>query len=131
MRLSEAILLGSSVVRPLAGGLSSDPSRQSCAFMMAAAALSKPACMWQEASQEWPWLMTELAHVPCGCRAWDRYLPANYMTAIIHLFARHVSTGEWPLEQLAAWVASVEPDERVAQRIAGRELHAFASKDEG
>jgi len=131
MRLSEAIMLGSSVVRPLAGGLPSDPSRQTCAFMMAAAALSKPACMWEEASREWPWLAADLLHVPCGCRAWDRYLPANYMTAIIHLFARHVAPGEWTLEELAGWVASVEPAEPQSIPAAGRELYAFASIDEG
>jgi hypothetical protein len=93
MKLSEAILLGSTVVKPLGGGLSTDPSRQTCAFMMAAAALSKPACMWAEAAGAWPWLTRQLVHVPCGCRGWDRYLPANYMTAIIHLFACDVGPG--------------------------------------
>ncbi len=130
MKLSEAILLGSTVARPLAGGLATDPTRQTCAFMMAAAALSKPECLWEEAPREWPWLTQQLAHVPCGCRAWCRYLPANYMTAIIHLFACHVAAKDWTLEQLVAWIASVEPREEpvVLER---RDEYAFAAKDEG
>jgi hypothetical protein len=131
MKLSEAILLGSTVARPLAGGLAADPGRQTCAFMMAAAALSKPECLWAEAPQEWPWLSHQLTHVPCGCRAWDRYLPANYMTAIIHIFACHVATKEWTLEQLATWIGSVEPQAEVTLPPAAREAEVFCARDEG
>ena len=131
MKLSEAIVLGSSVVRPLAGGLASDPNRQTCAFMIAAAALGQPACMWAKAPDAWPWITRQLYHVPCGCRGWDRYLPANYMTAIIHLFACHVATGEWTLEQLASWVAEVEPQDELQQLPAGREDDAFCAVHEG
>jgi len=141
MKLSEAILLGSTVVKPLGGGLGTDPSRQTCAFMMAAAAQSKPACMWAEAAAAWPWLTRQLAHVPCGCRGWDRYLPANYMTAIIHIFACHVAQGEscyaeafedkWTIERLADWIAAVEPSDDLNLASAGREEHALAAVDEG
>ncbi len=131
MKLSEAIVLGSTVVRPLAGGLATDPNRQTCAFMMAAAALSKPACLWAEAPTTWPWLMRQLAHVPCGCRGWDRYLSANYMTAIIHTFACHVATKEWSVEQLADWVASVEPQDELTPAAAGREDEVYCALHEG
>lgn len=131
MKLSEAIILGSTVARPLGGGLAADPSRQTCAFMMAAAAQSKPACLWAEAPMAWPWLTGQLTHVPCGCRGWDRYLPANYMTAIVHVFACHVATKEWTLEQLAAWVAAVEPQDELATPSAGREDHVFCAVHEG
>ena len=131
MKLSEAIILGSTVYRPLAGGLAHDPSRQTCAFMMAAAALSKPACLWAEAPTTWPWLMRQLAHVPCGCRAWDRYLSANYMTAIIHIFACHVATQEWTIEQLADWIATVEPQDELTHVRAGREDHVYSARHEG
>ncbi len=131
MKLSEAIVLGSTVVRPLAGGLAADPSRQTCAFMMAAAALSKPACLWAEAPSTWPWLTRQLVHVPCGCRGWDRYLSANYMTAIIHVFACHVATKEWTVEQLADWVASVEPQDELTTAAAGREDEVYCALHEG
>jgi len=131
MKLSEAIVLGSTVFRPLGGGLAADPSRQTCAFMMAAAALSKPACLWAEAPATWPWLTRQLAHVPCGCRGWDRYLSANYMTAIIHIFARHVATKEWTVEQLADWVATVEPQDELTTAVAGREDEVYCALHEG
>ncbi len=131
MKLSEAIVLGSTVVRPPAGGLASDPNRQTCAFMMAAAALSKPACLWAEAPTTWPWLKRQLLHVPCGCRGWDRYLPANYMTAVIHVFACHVAIKEWTVDQLADWVATVEPQDELTSAPAGRDVHVYCSVDEG
>ncbi len=131
MKLSEAIVLGSTVFRPLAGGLVADPSRQTCAFMMAAAALSKPACLWAEAPTTWPWLTRQLAHVPCGCRGWDRYLSANYMTAIIHVFACHVATKEWTIEQVADWVASVEPQDELTTPAAEREDEVYCARHEG
>lgn len=131
MKLSEAIVLGSNVIRPLAGGLAEDPSRQTCAFMMAAAALSKPACLWAEAPMEWPWLTRHLMHVPCGCRGWDRYLTANYMTAVIHIFSCHVATKEWTVEQLADWVASVEPEDELTNIPAETEDFAVCARDEG
>ncbi len=131
MKLSEAIVLGSTVVRPLGGGIASDPRRQTCAFMMAAAALDKPACLWAEAPTVWPWISRYFAHVPCGCRGWDRYLPANYMTAIIHVFACHVATKEWTLDELAAWIASVEPQDELAPAVAGRDPETVCAVHEG
>jgi hypothetical protein len=53
------------------------------------------------------------------------------MTAIIHLFACHVGPGEWTIEQLAGWIASVEPGDDLVLTSAGREEHAFAAVDEG
>lgn len=99
--------------------------------MMAAAALSKPACLWEEAPEKWPWIDNQLAHVPCGCKGWDRYLSANYMTAIIHVFACHVATKEWTLEQLVAWIASVEPQDEITPPVVAREAEAICARDEG
>lgn len=79
----------------------------------------------------WPWLTRGLVHVPCGCRAWDRYLSANYMTAVIHIFACHVATKEWTLEQLAAWVASVEPQDETTNSGAVREEEVYCARHEG
>jgi len=53
------------------------------------------------------------------------------MTAIIHVFACHVATKEWTVEQLADWVASVEPQDELPTSGAGREDEVYCALHEG
>jgi hypothetical protein len=53
------------------------------------------------------------------------------MTAIIHIFACHVATKEWTIEDLAAWVAAVEPKDELTSTGSEREDRVFCALHEG
>jgi hypothetical protein len=53
------------------------------------------------------------------------------MTAIIHVFACHVATKEWTIEQVADWVASVEPQDELTTPAAEREDEVYCARHEG
>jgi len=120
MRLSEAILLGSTLLRPVAGDLELPSDRG--ALGMAERAVGAG---WSY----WPWLLTMRVATPCRCPF--QPLPAAWV--VTHLFGCHVaeefldsfrnrgwvrSDERWTLEQLVDWVRSVEPAEAETRRRA-------------
>ena len=117
MKLSEAILLGSTLVKPVRGQ-SDDGNGGGCAYGMANR--SSNSTFANPAWGDWDH-HTELSQLPCGCSlykpmmgtdgntfsSWHGQIPA--MHAIIHIFDQHVCDGDWTIERLAEWVASIEP----------------------
>jgi hypothetical protein len=125
MRLSDAILLGSTVVAAKPGRQYSSESESGCALGMAAIARG---CGFERTRQRVPeqdrrtlgtegvwgsWVMREVAR-PCNC--WRLRVPheMRIKDIIAHLFDYHVMRKRnWTLERLAAWVETVEPKEVV------------------
>jgi len=125
MKLSEAILLGSTVVAPKAGGQYFSASRSGCALGMAAIARG---CEYGPSRQAIPipeqdrravgtemvwgsWVLREVVR-PCDC--WRFRVPREMRIndVIAHLFDHHVMFKKnWTLERLAVWVKTVEPKE--------------------
>jgi hypothetical protein len=125
MKLSEAILLGSTVIAPKAGGQYFSKSQSGCALGMAAIARG---CQYGPRRQTisvqdrrtlgteavWgSWVMRQVVR-PCDC--WRFRVPREMRIkdVIAHIFDYHVMTKKnWTLERLAAWVGTVEPKEVV------------------
>ena len=116
MKLSEAILLGSTLVKPVRGQID-DGNGGGCAYGMANR--SSNSTFANPAWGDWDH-HTELSQLPCGCSlykpmmgadgntsSWYGQIPARH--AIIHIFNQHVCDGDWTIERLAEWVASIEP----------------------
>ena len=121
MKLSESILLGSTVLAPRAGGQHFSESQEGCALGMAAVARG---CTFHTVISPvddrerrtlgvegiWgPWLLEQMER-PCDCwRIWIRR-KMRIKDIIAHLFDFHVmDKGNWTLERLIAWVQTVEP----------------------
>lgn len=120
MKLSDAINLGSSLIKPLAGQFLNEASDSGCAFGMAYVASGRGALVCQNA---WPWIENVFRlPLPCGCNTSHKLMwgGCSYMdipspglsNVIVHLFNYHVMTSkDWTLERLIDWVRSVEPAE--------------------
>ena len=123
MKLSEAILLGSTVLSPRAGGQHFSETQQGCALGMAAVARG---CTFHTVTTPFAerdrrtlgvegvwgtWVLQEVER-PCECwRIWIRRR-MRIKEVIAHLFDYHVMIKKnWTLEQLVAWVESIEPKE--------------------
>jgi len=121
MKLSEAILLGSTVMAPRAGGQHFSETQEGCALGMAAVARG---CTFRPVRGPvddrerrtlgvegvWGNWVLEQVDRPCNCwRIWIRRR-MRIKEVIAHLFDYHVMDKKnWTLEQLAAWVETVEP----------------------
>ena len=120
MKLSEAILLGSTVLTPRAGGQHFAETQSGCALGMAAIANG---CTFHTVKQfderdrrtlgtegVWGnWVLQKVAR-PCDCwRIWIAR-EMRIKDIITHLFDWHVMVKKnWTLERLVAWVETVEP----------------------
>ncbi len=121
MNLSEAILLGSTVVTSQAGRLRFSETDSGCALGMAAAANG---CTFRPASRPvaekdrrtlnsediWGNWLLRVVMRPCGC--WDFQVPRamRIKDVIAHLFDYHImERRNWTLDQLVAWVEMWEP----------------------
>jgi hypothetical protein len=123
MKLSEAILLGSTVLAPRAGGQHFPETRQGCALGMAAVARG---CTFRSVTRPvddpdrrtlgvegvWGDWVLRVVERPCECwRIWMRR-KMRIKDIIAHLFDYHImDKRNWTLEQLVAWVEKVEPKE--------------------
>jgi len=112
MRMSEAILLGSTLLKPVSGVFMTDDGTGGCAYGMARKA------GWGSQCELETMLVAEL---PCGCGKHDEMVmggcrhmfdlatwPVTVSFAIVHLFNQHVCDGTWTIEQLADWVREQE-----------------------
>jgi hypothetical protein len=136
MRLSEAILLGSTMLRPMAF-TQNDGKGSGCALGMAAiAGLGDSA--WGKDTYD-GWASSAPAVAPCGhkeylqkfCDDSDGHLqPIKTVTSVIaHIFNEHVmGDGSWTLEQLVDWVRSVEPVEQVTMAAPPEATHEPAAE---
>lgn len=123
MKLSEAILLGSSMLAPRAGGQHFAETQEGCALGMAAVARG---CRFQASTKPfderdrrtlgaegvWGDWVLEQVERPCDCwRIWIRR-KMRIKDIIAHLFDYHImNKRNWTLQQLVAWVQTVEPKE--------------------
>ncbi len=125
MKLSEAILLGSTVLAPKAGGQLFTEKQAGCALGMAAVARGcsfRPVTHFDQKDKRtlgtegvWgSWVLTPVAR-PCKC--WRFLVPREMRIKdiIAHLFDHHVMRRRnWTLDQLVEWVKTVEPKDAVA-----------------
>jgi len=123
MKLSEAILLGSSMLAPRAGKQHFAETQEGCALGMAAVARGCTFRTWTKPFDErdrrtlgvegvWgDWVLKQVER-PCDCwRIWMRR-KMRIKDIIAHLFDYHImNKRNWTLEQLVAWVQAVEPKE--------------------
>lgn len=127
MKLSEAILLGSTVLTPKAGGQYVAENQAGCALGMAAIARG---CSFRRVFRPFAWkdrraLGTEgiwghwvLQIVPRPCLCWRFRVPREMRIKriITHIFDHHVmQKKDWTLDQLVAWVQTVEPKKRASR----------------
>lgn len=106
MKLSEAILLGSTLRPQIKGFLFADG--RSCALGAAAEAMGaqpkdRPSS-WELIRDEWPWTQTLSFRCPA---CWRPKGTSKALTLITHLNDFH----GWTRQCTAVWVASVEPKE--------------------
>jgi hypothetical protein len=139
-KLSEAILIGSTVVSARPGNQYNMKEKTGCAIGMAilgaggsfARPTSGPGLRYRSEGLEWWSWTSNLERRPCRCWivpevqvqlieegrvwAWIRSFWTRKMAVkdiITHLFDRHVfGKRDWTIERLAQWVASVEPPAR-------------------
>jgi hypothetical protein len=122
MRLSDAILLGSTVVTPRAGRLISSSTKEGCALGMAAVGLG---CGFKAASEERAARDRRTANIEDVFGTWlgrvvmrtcecGPQLPREMRVkdVIAHVFDVHVmGKKDWTLAQLVEWVKRWEPQE--------------------
>jgi hypothetical protein len=122
MKLSEAIRLGSLLVpNPEEGWLGG------CAITMALKAVSRfdMATAYEILPDEWPWLKSvRPLSIKCPCPPCPVLLPVYligeggfrdpYSSLLFHAFDVHVCEGEMSIEQLADFIASIEPPDSSA-----------------
>jgi hypothetical protein len=136
MKLSEAIRLGSVMGEPVTQG-----KLHGCALGMGMRALGisplfRFAFSWQGETHHaeiehyarlraiWPWLGIERdlgGKLVCGCFVTGRKHQSFH--AITHLFDDHVCNGSLTLDQLIAFIASIEPAEAPTQDSQFEETH--------
>jgi hypothetical protein len=145
MKLSEAILLGSTVLAPRAGGQHFSETQEGCALGMAAVARG---CTFRQVTTPFPendrrtlgaegvwgqWMLQKVAR-PCDCwRIWIRR-KMRIKDVIAHLFDYHVMLKKnWTLERLVAWVETVEPQEvrpAIVSAAQPYQMHPFYQSNE-
>jgi hypothetical protein len=121
MKLSEAILLGSTVVGAKAGRQYSPGTEEGCALGMAAIATGCRYGPYQQRVEErdrrtlgaeavWGnWVLNEI-EPPCICEANGVPRKMRIKDIIAHLFDHHIfGNQDWTMEKLATWVQTVEP----------------------
>lgn len=113
MRLSTAINLGRTLLKPKAFTIHDPKTESGCAQGMALAALGSRFYFYTELEDLYPWLLQDVTKPGCACP--DPYTMREPRTArahIQHLFDWHVmSIKDLSLDQLIAWVESGEPAE--------------------
>lgn len=137
MKLSEAILLGSTVVSSRAGGLRFARTNEGCALGMAAIAAGctfgrpirqipvKDLRTGNVESIFGPWLLRVVMR-PCECQA-ELRRDMRIKDIIAHLFDVHLmEKKDWTLDQLVHWVERWEPG-KSAPHIASEVDQALAN----
>lgn len=117
MRLSEAILAGSMLIKPIPYYRHRD-NGSGCALGMGEVAAG---CGQNKLESVYPWLLFSVKATPCGCSSITypdglgvhSYSIETFTCAIAHIFNEHVMGDKtWTLERLCDWVDSVDPTPR-------------------
>jgi hypothetical protein len=120
MKLSDAILLGSTILTPQAGRQYSAETQSGCALGMAAIArgctFHRVFCRFDDRDRrtlgvERVWGNWVLQNVPRPCNCWSLWIPRKMRIkdTIAHIFDYHVmQQRDWTLEQLVMRVKRVE-----------------------
>jgi len=126
MQLSDAMLLGSTQVKLIPGVLVNKDFSAACGIGAAAIAVG---ASWEDASVDmlakdsrttgseyiWGWLLHS-EKFPCQCFSHRSSQSDIAKFVISHIFDMHVfSRSDWTLEQLIAWIKTVEPAENPEQ----------------
>jgi hypothetical protein len=122
MKLSDAILLGSTILTPCAGRMYSSETQSGCALGMAAVARG---CTFRRVFGRFDdrdrrtrgvekvfgfWLLENVPR-PCACSSLWVPRKMRIKDVITHLFDYHVmEQKDWTLVQLVAWVKRIEDD---------------------
>lgn len=122
MRLSDAILLGSTILTPCAGRMYSAETQSGCALGMAAIARG---CTFRRVFGRFDdrdrrtrgvenvfgyWLLYNISR-PCNCASLWVPRKMRIKDVITHIFDYHVmEQKDWTLERLVRWVKRVEDD---------------------
>jgi len=140
MKLSEAIRLGSLILKPVCGRYLTPYG--GCALGMAVAAkggtYNRPDAFCENEWNTFLYQKHGLSKLPCGCenketsmqeggvfRSTRYLLLGHYRSLIVHLFNYHVCTvKDWTIDKLCEWVASVEPQEAPIPETAQKETPA-------
>ncbi len=122
MKLSEAILLGSTILKPKAGRLHFSGENSGCVLGMAAVANGFNFIPARQIPLEdrrtvnsedvfGDWLLRVVTR-PCECEPASIPPEMRIKDIIAHLFDCHVmEKQDWTIDQLASWVANWEPKE--------------------
>jgi hypothetical protein len=112
VKLADAILLGSTILKPVPGVILNGDATEGCALGMAYRAIGKTS-FWivqDDFLPEWQWALHKRSVAPCGCPA-RAYGSTKVVWLITHVFNEHVMGDEtMSLEQLVDWVRSLEPE---------------------
>lgn len=123
MRASDALILGSTMLKPLPRTFD-DGHGSGCAMGMMNRAIGGTERN-QVVVQKFRWMMAEHSYLyPCGCTEVRK--TAN--DVVIHLFDSHwsdLSLEHWSIERIADWLRSVEPAE-VEERVTEEVVAAYA-----
>lgn len=126
MKASEALVLGSTLLKPVPGTQSTNDGRGGCALGMIAVAQGKKITVFSGNTfgdflvLEW---MSRPTTLPCSCK--DKILmgsscypfsresiESSIYRTLTHLFNYHVcGIQDWTIERLADWLKTVEPQE--------------------
>lgn len=110
MKFSEAMVLGSLTLEPMAGVRGYKNDSFGCAIGMAEHAVGIRTG-FAEAERQWTWLDMAVAP-PCNC--YQVYHNSRPASIVAHLFNEHVMDRydtDWTFNRLVAWVKSIEPEE--------------------
>jgi hypothetical protein len=136
MRLSEYLLLGSTMVMPSRGVFYSPVGQETfgCALGMIAVGkdgrrgtLNEQAMAFYELNRRLANTFIECDQIPCGCCLGEE--SHTLKSLIVHLFDCHyfsLSIEHWTLERIADWLEKVEPKEEVRTDIVAAEKEAVS-----
>lgn len=152
MKLSDAILLGSTLITSHWGSEYYSSDGGGCARGMALEAIGKRVCSRRCPNPNvinffvewsWTWFQFKTSELPCGCIANTKYalyepdeysLPLSQQplitvgAAITHIFDRHVHHQKnWTLDKLVDWVRYIEPKDNKAEENSGQEVDDLAT----
>lgn len=102
MRLSDAILLGSSLIKGVAGSPGNFKDSKGCAIGMAVVATGDVLSRLNTFLIRWPWVYKVKIVFNCNCHNYQSMFIYDWIT---HIFDTHVMTKkDWTIDQLCDFV---------------------------
>lgn len=122
MRVSEALMLGSTLLKPKTK-LFDDDHGSGCALGMINRALGGTSTN-QVPLMSIVWLTDSRVKSPCCCYPREQ----NVRDTVIHLFDDHFAslTDPWSIDRIAQWLESVDPTPRETPQLREAEVNEIA-----